>query len=439
MLRLRGFLVALLVVAASATASTTSASGAAKPKPPKLTGLRCVPVTAPACKPVAKVSVGDLVLLRGQRLAKGQKVTFAWSKGSKAGKTTKQKGLSGYVVKVPRGTPNGTIKVTVKDRRGRRSNALKLKVVAKAIAPVPATPTTPALPAPSPNLGAVAQGINPVPTPFTGAGMWVVNLTDAEGGVPASLINRAQQSRISTIFLKSADGTSSQGSQFSADLVTTMHQAGIRLCAWQYVYGTNPAAEAAVALQAYAAGADCFVIDAEKEYAGRYAAARTYLAALRAGTGADYPIGFTSYAIPEAQPTLPFSVFLGPGGAQVNMPQIYWGEANEPVASLSFTSAARSRVYGRPLVPLGQTYGGTTTDDIQAFRSAWRYYGAPDVSWFRWGGPTITPPEVWAALATPTPMLDPPADPSWRLFQQGDSGDGVCGSSSSWRATTRAS
>ena len=58
------------------------------------------------------------------------------------------------------------------------------------------------------------------------------------------------------------------------------------MCAWQYVYGTDPVAEAEVGARAVANGAQCLVIDAEAEYEGRYASAQVYLRTLRAAIGA---------------------------------------------------------------------------------------------------------------------------------------------------------
>ena len=71
-------------------------------------------------------------------------------------------------------------------------------------------------------------------------------------------------------------------------------------------------------------GADCVVIDAESELKGRYAQAQAYMRRLRARVGPDYPLGLTSFPYVHYHPTFPYSVFLGPGGAQFNVPQMYW-------------------------------------------------------------------------------------------------------------------
>ena len=49
-------------------------------------------------------------------------------------------------------------------------------------------------------------------------------------------------------------------------LVSTLHANGLRVCAWQYVYGVHPVGEAQVGAAAVNDGADCLLIDAEGEY-----------------------------------------------------------------------------------------------------------------------------------------------------------------------------
>src|SRR5436305_7879366 len=124
--------------------------------------------------------------------------------------------------------------------------------------------------------------------------------------------------------MKSSDGSTNYWSQFSSKLVGELHANGLRACAWQYVYGTNPTGEAGLGAQAAANGADCLVIDAEAEYEGRYASAQTYIRELRAKVGTSYPLALASFPYVSYHPSEPYSVFLGPGGAQFNAPQMYW-------------------------------------------------------------------------------------------------------------------
>ncbi len=397
---------------ALSSVGASGASAAAKPKAPKLTALRCVPATSAACKAGVRIEVGDDVALSGQRLARNQKVTFKWSKGKTTGKLRRAPGA--WLVRVPAGTKPGTLSVSVKDRHGRTSNRKRLKVIAQIADPAPgAGGAAPAATGP-------AVGRNGVPEAFKGVGLWVVDLPEADGGGADALIARARASGAQTILLRLPDAGRGLG-EFSSSLVASPKAGGVRLCAWQYIFGDDPEAEAAAAVDAVKAGAACLVINAESHYNGKYAQAQRYINALRAGVGADYPVGVTSYPRPKSHPDVPLSVFLGPGGAQVNLPQVYWSTAKTTAVALSIDTAKGNRIYGRPIAPLGET-AGATFDEAQAFRSLWAGFGAVGLGWYRWRDASG---ELWRALGEATPAFDAPGEPGWERYGPGDSGDGV--------------
>ena len=132
------------------------------------------------------------------------------------------------------------------------------------------------------------------------------------------------------------------------------------MCAWQYVYGSDPVGEAELGAQAVANGADCLVIDAESQYEGKYAAAQTYIDDLRAKIGPSYPLGLASFPYVYDHESFPYSVFLGPNGAQFNAPQMYWQDIGKSVDTVYANTYIANRLYGRPIFPLGQTYGGVS-------------------------------------------------------------------------------
>ncbi len=136
-------------------------------------------------------------------------------------------------------------------------------------------------------------------------------------------------------------------SQFSPQLVSALQARGLKVCAWQFVYGDQPKAEARVGAASVARGADCLVIDAEGHYEGEYAEASTYMAALRARIGADYPLGLSSFPYVDYHPAFPYSVFLGPGAAQYNMPQLYWKTIGDRVDDAFVHTYVFNRAYGR--------------------------------------------------------------------------------------------
>ena len=203
---------------------------------------------------------------------------------------------------------------------------------------------------------------------FDGQGMWIWYMSASDKGSVAAIAEQAHAAGVTTLFIKSSDGSTNYWSQFSAQLVAELHAAGLKVCAWQYVYGSNPAGEAALGAEAVANGAECLVIDAEAEYEGHYAAAQTYLTDLRAKIGSAYPLGLASFPYVSYHPTFPYSVFLGPEGAQFNLPQMYWKDIGQSVDTLYANTYIANRVYARPIYPLGQTYGGVSTSDLLRFR-----------------------------------------------------------------------
>ena len=374
----------------------------ARSKAPRLIGLRCVPVTAKACHNGVRVTVGKQLQVRGRNLQRGMRVSFRWSRGALAAKLVRNR--AGYTVRVPAGTATGKIAVSVRNSAGRRSNRRHIVVVAAA---------------PLPPLTAARPGA--LPAIFAGDGMWIWYVAKSEGGNLDSIALRAKAAGISTVFVKSAD-RGNVWQQFSPQFVADLHARGMRVCAWQYVYGADPLAEARAAVASIAAGADCFVIDAETEYEGRYAPAQRYMAALRAAIGPDYPVGFTSFPYVDYHPRMPYSVFLGPGGAQANLPQVYWKAIGGSVDAVSAKTVANNRTYGTPMAPLGQSYDGPSAADLRRFRAVWAGYGAGGLSWWSWQASSDA---AWAVLTEPAPAPVVLPDPGWPALSKGSSGDQV--------------
>ena len=183
--------------------------------------------------------------------------------------------------------------------------------------------------------------------------MWIWYVSHSDGGDYQSIAARASANGIRTLFIKSGDG-SMYWSQFNRALVDALHAQGIAACAWQFVYGNDPLGEAAVGAEAVRNGADCLVIDAEAAYEGRYTSAREYMDALRSDVGTDYPLGLSSFPYVDEHPDFPYSVFLGPGGANYNLPQMYWRDIGTSVPQVYAHTYADNVIYRRPIRPLGQ-------------------------------------------------------------------------------------
>ncbi len=381
------------------------ATADAQVRRPVLNAPRCLPAAAPACASGVQVAIGRRLQLRGRGLYRRMRVSFSWSRGSITARMARTR--AGFLVRVPPGTKAGTVSVRARNRRGLRSNARRVRVLAP--------PRTQAPPAASPAPGQL-------PAAFQGNGMWIWQLGSTEGGNVQAIIARARAAGMSAVFIKSSDGGANRWTQFNPGLVSTLKAAGLKVCAWQFVYGADPVGEARLGADAVADGADCLVIDAETRYEGRYAAAQHYLSTLRAAIGPDYPVGLTTFPYVDLHQSFPYSVFLGPGGAQANLPQVYWRAIGDTVDASSARTYAQNRLYGTPIAPLGQTWQDPPASELRRFRQLWAAYGSTGLSWWSWQETSVA---EWRLLGGTLPAIPAPADPGWPALGSGSRGDQV--------------
>ena len=255
--------------------------------------------------------------------------------------------------------------------------------------------------------------------PLAGNGMWIWYVSRSSHGRVGKIAARAHRFGIDTVLIKSGDGTK-YWSQFSPGLVSALHARGLNVCAWQFIYGRGAAKEARVGAAAVANGADCLVMDVEGQYEGRYPQASTYMTTLRSLIGPDYPLGLASFPYVDYHPALPYSVFLGPGGAQYNVPQLYWKDiGTTPEAGYAHTWVW-NRIYGRAILPLGQVYNSPKAGQIKRFRALALSHGFAGVSWWSW---QAAGRRQWKAVSTPVaPSVVGPYQsyPFLRLGSKGD-------------------
>jgi hypothetical protein len=258
-------------------------------------------------------------------------------------------------------------------------------------------------------------------TPFDRQGMWVWYVDRSEGGSIPRIVSRAERARIGTLYVKAGDG-GNYWSQFSSGLVESLHQAGLDVCAWQFVYGERPLAEAKVGAAAVDRGADCLVIDAEGQYEGRYAAADRYVRALRARIGASFPLSLAGFPYVDYHPAFPYSVFFGPEGATFNQPQMYWKAIGTSVRAVYEHTYIYNRLWGHPVYPLGQTYESPGTKQVLRFRRFASSYGGLAPSWWDW---QETNTRTWAALGATTsgPLTSYRPVTSQPVLKHGSRGD----------------
>jgi hypothetical protein len=347
--------------------SVMPGSASARARAPHVSWVKCMT----ACTDKQTVAPGGTVKIAGARLPRPARVMFPvrLASGSRTMRSMRPRSASStrIVVGVPSNARSG--RLYVKSPNGARTNYAPMLRIRK----LPKSGGTPG-PTPPPGTG----------TAFDGSGMWIWYVNQAQGGDVKAMIAQAHAHGVSTVFVKSGDGTS-YWTQFSPSLVSALKAGGLRVCAWQYVYGKSPAAEASVAARAVTqAGADCFVIDAESEYEGRYSQAQTYVGDLRAAVGAAYPIGLAGFPYVDYHPSYPYSVFLGPNGAQFNVPQAYWKAIGGGVDAVVDHTYRFNRPYGRAIAPLGQTYDSPPSSEILRFRQLAAWEGAAGLSWWSW-------------------------------------------------------
>ena len=394
---------AALLLAACLLILAPGHAAAAKPTrgKPRIVFVRCSSDPYP-CVARTTVTRKGAVLVGAGGMSRGARVEFPVRT---PGGRKLRRAIRGHfrtatriVVRVPGDAISGRIRVVNPGRR--YSNAVRIGVrsAPKTKAPGGAPPGK--------------------PSAFDGNGMWIWYLSKSHGGDPAAIAAQARAHGVSTVFVKSADG-SGAWSQFSAEAVAALKAQGLKVCGWQFVYGDNPVGEATAAAVAAQNGADCFVIDAEGAYEGKYAQAQRYMTKLRELVGPDYPIGLTSFPYVDFHPGLPFSVFMAPGGASFNLPQVYWKTIGDSVDESLAHTYTWNVPYETALFPLGQTYDQPRAADILRFRELSQGYGARGVSWWVWQFATDSD---WEAVGGALdPLVTSPAM-QWPTLRAGSGG-----------------
>ena len=180
---------------------------------------------------------------------------------------------------------------------------------------------------------------------FKGKGMYLWKLWSSNGGGKNlnAVISKLESVGATWLVIKMGDGDSNYNSPNHSlynwakanyknmdSVVAVFHTNGIKLLAFQYVYGVphhwgNPASETDVANSILnVKGIDGLMIDAEIQYdtlSTRVAAARAYCDSIRAHHP-DALIGLTAWGHIIGHTTFPWTTFLD--RVDIHMPQTYW-------------------------------------------------------------------------------------------------------------------
>jgi len=214
-----------------------------------------------------------------------------------------------------------------------------------------------------------------------GKGDWIWTVSSARSNTGTAtnlaLFQYLKNKGMKWVIVKAADGTSSTygSTQFGAQLVTDAHSAGLKIFAYQYVYGSDPAGEAAAAKAVIArANPDGLVIDAEGEYerlANNATAATTYCTTIKA----SYPSLFMAHApFPIVSYHSAFPYYTFGKYCDAVMPQDYWGAIKvTPTRMVQWQNDEWNALYNswkgtskadaiKPIVPIGQGWNDASTN-----------------------------------------------------------------------------
>ena len=260
-------------------------------------------------------------------------------------------------------------------------------------------------------------------SPFHGEAQWIWEVKKV-GGTASRIAKKAKRYGIDTVFVKSGDGTK-YWKQFDK-VLPGLKEAGLKVCAWQFVYGRRYTSEARVAARAIKKGADCFIVNAEIHFErrGKYKAARRYMKSLRKRVGPSFPIGLSSFPYVNYHRSFPYSAFLEPPyGAQFNMPQVYWRAIGTKVSKAMRTTFKWNSIYDAKIAPTAGVWLRESRGELKAFRRLSAEYGAVGTSYwsmqhtFRW---------QWPLLANPLDELEiVPQETRYPVLKFGSKGDPV--------------
>ena len=242
---------------------------------------------------------------------------------------------------------------------------------------------------------------------LTGKGYYIWMVKQCENGNPDRIAALAKESNLSHVLIKIADGVFPYNINSDTDqdevkpVIEKLHEQGIAVWGWHYIYGQKPKLEAdSVVLRALDLGIDGFVVNAEKAYedSGNEKAAEVYMKVLRENLG-NMPIALSSYRYPQYHPNFPWSAFLE--YCDFNMPQVYWVQSHNNAGEQLIRCVEQYQEVSpfRPIIPTGPTFKESGwmpyKDEIVEFFQTAKQLGLSAVNFWYWDGARRYLPKFW--------------------------------------------
>ena len=252
-----------------------------------------------------------------------------------------------------------------------------------------------------------------------GKGYFIWIASRCEGGEPARIAEMAARAGLSHILIKIAHGIYNYN--ISVDLpaiIAALRSVGVEPWGWHYVLGDNPVGEADRAIRRMIElELTGYVINAEKEYKNRPAAALTFMQRLRSGLpGAT--VGLSSYRYPSVHPEFPWFQFRS--NIDFDMPQIYWMFATNSAQQLQ--RSYDEFISMSPMLPYLPTGAAFTehgwvpmATEVVQFLDRAVDMGVPAVNFWEWYNTRAYLPALWDVISSypwpaeePAPAPEPP-------------------------------
>ena len=174
-------------------------------------------------------------------------------------------------------------------------------------------------PAPAAPILRVARARGPERDAFEGQGMWIWYLSHSDGGNLAAIVAQAHAADVSAVFVKSSDGSTNYGASSAPNWWRNCTPPGCRCARGSTSTGRTPWARRD---SPQAGRGDRRGLPGDR----RGGEVRRPLRARRRHTSPtcarrpapSYPLGLASFPYCGTTRTFPYSVFLGPNGAQFN-------------------------------------------------------------------------------------------------------------------------